>query len=378
MCILFLYHTNSTDEFPWKLVLADNRDEVVARPTQPAHLWPETASSSSSSSSLSNYGVDQLLAAKDLIANGTWLGMTLKGRLSTLTNRPPASPSSANHHKATMGSVQNVTATTTTTTNILRNLVADYLQYRTTSDTRLHDMDGHLYLESIQREQDNYAGFNLLVGNALLNRYWIFSHSPDANTNHNGHPDNLITSLSLNTPHVISNAAYPYFDRDIWPKITAGQTNFDRIINVYKKEWQSNSVEISATTTESFARQLFDMLGDRQCYPPSDEAMKNRLVNQNNKHTRWHVFVSPLGKLEAFYATRTSTVILVDHQNNVTFAERNFDYIIDGANTMNDIVLHEMANRARVFQFQLADYDATSMPTVNETYWQDLPSVNIL
>jgi hypothetical protein len=104
------------------------------------------------------------------------------------------------------------------------------------------------------------------------------------------------------------------------------------------------------------------------------------VVDQHNKNTRWHIFISPLRKLEGLYATRTSTVILVDHQNNVTFAERNFDHIIGGggADTTNDTALQELANRAHVFQFQLADYDATSMPVINKTYWQNLPSTTTL
>jgi uncharacterized protein with NRDE domain len=147
---------------------------------------------------------------------------------------------------------------TVTTYRSRGGLVADYLQYRT-SDA--NDSDGYLYLKSFQCEQNNYAGFNLLVGNVLLNQYWVFSHAPDDNTRPNEYPDNLITSLSSNTPHVISNTSYPHFNGDIWSKITAGQTNFGQIIADYKKKWQSNLIEINTTTTESFARQLFDMLG---------------------------------------------------------------------------------------------------------------------
>jgi uncharacterized protein with NRDE domain len=58
----------------YPLVIAANRDEFHARPTQPAHWWDEG-----------------WLAGRDLAAGGTWLGVTRAGRWALLTNvREPA------------------------------------------------------------------------------------------------------------------------------------------------------------------------------------------------------------------------------------------------------------------------------------------------
>ena len=61
---------------PTPLVLAANRDEYFARPTQPLHHWP-----------------DGIVAGKDAQGGGTWLGLHQpSGRLAALTNyRCPSS-----------------------------------------------------------------------------------------------------------------------------------------------------------------------------------------------------------------------------------------------------------------------------------------------
>ena len=57
------------------LLLAANRDEFFARPTEPMHWWPDS----------------HVLAGRDLKANGAWLGITRQGRFALVTNiRNPA------------------------------------------------------------------------------------------------------------------------------------------------------------------------------------------------------------------------------------------------------------------------------------------------
>lgn len=55
----------------WHLVLAGNRDELHARPAQPLARWATP---------------DHLLAGKDLLSGGTWLGVSEQGRLAVVTN----------------------------------------------------------------------------------------------------------------------------------------------------------------------------------------------------------------------------------------------------------------------------------------------------
>ncbi len=72
MCIVALAWN---PESPTSLLLASNRDEFFERPTAAMHWWPG----------------DDVLAGRDLKANGAWLGMTRSGRFALLTNiRNPA------------------------------------------------------------------------------------------------------------------------------------------------------------------------------------------------------------------------------------------------------------------------------------------------
>ena len=121
--------------FAWRpdhaqpLIVAANRDEFYARPTQPLAQWPHAP------------GVH---AGRDLEAGGTWLGIGANGRFAALTNiRDPGQPASLKSRG---------------------ELVAGFL----TGEMSIDD-----YLSDVVGRSQEYAGFNLLVGNA--NELWHFN-----------------------------------------------------------------------------------------------------------------------------------------------------------------------------------------------------------
>lgn len=63
----------------WPLVMAGNRDELHDRPASPLARWDEP---------------DHLIAGRDLLSGGTWLGVSEQGRFAVVTNLrgfgPPA------------------------------------------------------------------------------------------------------------------------------------------------------------------------------------------------------------------------------------------------------------------------------------------------
>jgi len=118
MCII-LVAIGKSAAFPF--VLAANRDEFYQRPSHPAHFWPESP---------------QLLAGRDLEANGTWLGITHGGKIAAVTNHHD--PNSINKAPRSRGA-----------------LVSDYLQSEQTVEQ---------FAASLRNTQHQYNGFGLLFG----------------------------------------------------------------------------------------------------------------------------------------------------------------------------------------------------------------------
>ena len=79
MCLI-LFALGVREDYPF-IVLA-NRDEFYNRPTLSARLWP---------------GIPGVVAGRDLLAGGTWLGLTRQGVFAAVTNysEPPTYPPSS-------------------------------------------------------------------------------------------------------------------------------------------------------------------------------------------------------------------------------------------------------------------------------------------
>lgn len=120
MCLIVLAHQLNAD---YPLILAANRDEFRQRPTQKMHWWPDI----------------QILAGKDLKADGTWLALHKNGCWAAVTN----------FRKAI------VNQDSSSNTDIFKTrgrLVVDFLSQNKTALA---------FAEQLQMPQ--FAGFNLLL-----------------------------------------------------------------------------------------------------------------------------------------------------------------------------------------------------------------------
>lgn len=124
MCIL---------AFSWqpqqqRLRLLANRDEFYARPTAPAQWWPDSP---------------HIWAGRDLEAGGTWLGVNKTGRFAALTNVREGTAGSGPRSRG--------------------ELVSGFLSTSLNSEQ---------YFQQMLAEGEQYAGFNLLLGDMANGELW--------------------------------------------------------------------------------------------------------------------------------------------------------------------------------------------------------------
>jgi uncharacterized protein with NRDE domain len=104
----------------YPLIVAANRDEFYARPTQPAQRWP---------------GASGMIAGKDLEAGGSWMGVDASGRFAAVTNFRELEQGPADARSR-------------------GELVTDYL---------LGNAPAKSYLAELAERANHYRGYNLLL-----------------------------------------------------------------------------------------------------------------------------------------------------------------------------------------------------------------------
>jgi len=179
----------------YRLIIAANRDEFYGRPTAPAQFWDDEPG---------------ILAGRDLLKRGTWMGVTTTGRFAALTNvRNPQEDASGKRSRG--------------------ELVAEFLK---------GDASPERYMERAAKTRDDYPGYNLIVGDR--DELYYYSNAGDA-------PKRLepgvygVSNHLLNTP---------------WPKVKRGREGLADIL-------KGNDEQLSA--------RLFELL--RQAEPAPDEQL---------------------------------------------------------------------------------------------------------
>ncbi|GAB4454731.1 MAG: NRDE family protein [Bacteroidia bacterium] len=193
MCLIVI----SLNNHPiYQLVLVANRDEFYERPTKTANFWEEHPN---------------LLAGKDILAGGTWLGLTTEGKFSALTNYRDVTNLKKNAPSR-------------------GNLVLNYL---------VNKYNPKEYINTFKENEDLYNGFNLLIGN--LNELYYYSNISKE-------------FLKINNGiHGLSNA----FLNTSWQKVQKG------------KEKLTNILKNSKISPDS----LFEMMYDKEI--ASDDLLPN-------------------------------------------------------------------------------------------------------
>lgn len=170
MCLILLAYKKHPQ---YIAIIAANRDEFYDRPTRAVQFW--------------NTSPD-LLAGKDLLGGGTWMGITRTGRFSAVTNF--REPLKDNKNMSSRGF-----------------LVRDYLE---------ENIPPKDYLKKIKKMAHLYGGFNLIVGN--VDELFYYSNRP-----------NQIVKI-LPGIHGLSN----HLLNTCWPKVEKGKRSFCEIVSENK------------------------------------------------------------------------------------------------------------------------------------------------
>ena len=127
MCLILFAYRRHPD---YPLIVIANRDEYYARPSRDAHWWDDA----------------DVYAGRDLEAGGTWLGVNRRGRFAAVTNvREPGAMSPGKRSRG----------------DLTREFLAGNAEARD-------------YLQQLAQRDQEYAGFNLLLGNAQ--QLWFYSN----------------------------------------------------------------------------------------------------------------------------------------------------------------------------------------------------------
>ena len=162
MCLILIAHEHHPE---YRLIIAANRDEFYERPTTPLGFWDDAP---------------DILAGRDLVGGGTWMGVRRDGRWAALTNY--RDPGAQDPEARSRG-----------------HLVSEFLS------NRAAPMD---YLEAVHGSGDRYNGFNLFVGDG---------HTLAYSSNRGVPPTRLPPGIYGASNHLLDSP---------WPKLVRGKKRF--------------------------------------------------------------------------------------------------------------------------------------------------------
>ena len=235
MCLIVFAWKQSADT---PLLLAANRDEFYARPALAAAWWEEAP---------------HVYAGKDLEAGGTWMGINKQGRFAAVTN-------------IRNGEAKKIGAPSR------GKIVADFL---------CDNISPSSYLQTLTAEAKDYAGFNLILGDAN-DIYW-FSNAEQLTAQRLQPGVYGLSNASLDTP---------------WPKVLKAKTQFEKLI------------QKSASDQD-----YFEMLADTTQAP-------EHLLPQTGVSLEWERLLSSIHIHSNDYGTRVSSLIKYHADGTVHLTER--------------------------------------------------------
>jgi uncharacterized protein with NRDE domain len=145
------------------------------------------------------------------------------------------------------------------------------------------------YLEILKKEGTAYNGFNLIFGD--IRRLCFFSNRHES-------PRLIETGIHGLSNHLLDTP---------WPKVVRGKEALEQFVS------KGKTIQPEA---------LFAILADRTIAP-------DRLLPDTGVGIELERFLSPLFISTPTYGTRSSTIILIDRKDRITFIERTFSGLVE-------------------------------------------------
>jgi uncharacterized protein with NRDE domain len=239
MCLIvfaYKYHPG------YPLILAANRDEFYERPTRKAHFWKDHP---------------DVLAGRDMKYGGAWMGITRTGRFAAITNFRDMRE--FREHALSRGL-----------------MVKEFLTNRQTPEE---------FLKRIIARQDEYNGFNLLLGDTTALFYY---------SNRDRKVKALKPGIYSLSNHLLDTP---------WPKTQRSRMALAEYLKGSKPVDPEYLFEILSDTTIAHDHELPD----------------------TGFGLEWERILSAPFIATPTYGTRSSTVLLMDTDGFVRFEERSFE-----------------------------------------------------
>ncbi len=249
----------------YRLVVAANRDEFHERPTAPLAKWPAP---------------DEILAGRDLRAQGTWLGLDRRRRFGVITNfreLQPRRPDAPSRGLLIPEYLRGGAVRTASELNSPANALA----------SGMSGPAAEAYLRGLEPEAARYAGFNLLLTDE--DSLWYASNRAEG----------FLRRLSPGV-HGLSNQ---FLDTP-WPKLKRVRQGFET--------WLGQSGEADPAG-------LFAILNDRARVGTDEELPKTGISPE------WERVLSAPFVRHPDYGTRCSTVLMLEPSGAGYLVERRFD-----------------------------------------------------
>ena len=303
MCIIFVAH-QVHPRYP--LIIASNRDEVLDRPTQPMEVWTTgRASDGVAKSTRAKEGQHRRrlsLSGRDLVAGGTWLGITLPSR--DAYDRLDGDNEDADSENPRGDSIDApISLSWIAITNFREEekhgrpsrggLLMEYLDGGNASASS--------FVSGLRERGRDYNGFNLLVGdNAGIYYYGNRVEGDEP-------PKKLSKGI-----HGLSNGLL----ESHWWKVERGKKLLQEIC--------SKDAEETKSSARIFHETLMEELLSDQTQPDSDEELAETFLDMSIERYLSSIFVPKGMLLCKDYGTISSTTILVDLEDKVSVLERTW------------------------------------------------------